>query len=77
MSAPCLYTVTRWVVVSCVCGMAFMHMCGSTLVKVPLLQAGIRAVRSGGAGGAAAPLHKFENLKGPHFCQGRKSGMTI
>ena len=27
-----------------------------------------RPVRKGGAGGAAAPLHKFENLKGPHFC---------
>ena len=27
-----------WGVMSCVCGMAFM--CGSTLVKVPLLQAG-------------------------------------
>ena len=38
MSAPCLYTVTGWGVVSCVCGMAFL--CGSTLVKVPLLQAG-------------------------------------
>ena len=36
--APCLYTVTGWGVVSCVCGMAFL--CGSTLVKVPLLQAG-------------------------------------
>ena len=21
-----------------------------------------------GAGGAASPLHKIENLKGPHFC---------
>ena len=38
MSAPCLYTVTGWGVMSCVCGMAFL--CGSTLVKVPLLQAG-------------------------------------
>ena len=27
---PCLYTVTGWGVVSCVCGMAFL--CGSTLV---------------------------------------------
>ena len=33
-----LYTVTGWGVVSCVCGMTFL--CGSTLVKVPLLQAG-------------------------------------
>ena len=33
-----LYTVTGWGVMSCVCGMAFL--CGSTLVKVPLLQAG-------------------------------------
>ena len=33
--------------------------------------------RGGGAGGAAAPLHKFENLKGPHFCYAKKSRMTI
>ena len=25
----------------------------------------------GGAGGAAAPLHKFENLKGPHFFEAK------
>ena len=37
-SAPCLYIVTGWGVMSCVCSMAFL--CGSTLVKVPLLQAG-------------------------------------
>ena len=41
-SAPCLYTVTEWGVMSCVCSMAFL--CGSTLVKVPLLQAGIIAI---------------------------------
>ena len=35
----CLYTVTGWSVISCVCcGMAFL--CGSTLVEVSLLQAG-------------------------------------
>ena len=35
----CLYTtVAGWGVMSCVCGMTFL--CGSTLVKVPLLQAG-------------------------------------
>ena len=38
----CLYSVTGWGVMSCVCGMAFL--CGSTLVKVPLLQPGIVAV---------------------------------
>ena len=37
-SALCLYTVTGWGVMSGVCGMAFL--CGSTLVKVSLLQAG-------------------------------------
>ena len=36
-SAPCVFTVTGWCVMSCVCGMAFM--CGSTLLKVPLLLA--------------------------------------
>ena len=41
-SAPCLYTVTGWGVTSCVCSMAFL--CGSTLVKVPLLQAGTVAI---------------------------------
>ena len=35
----CLYTVTGWGVVSCVCGMTFL--CGSALVKVPLLQVGL------------------------------------
>ena len=35
-SAPCLYTVTGWGVMSCVCSMVFL--CGSTLVKVSLLQ---------------------------------------
>ena len=35
---PCVYTVTGWGAMSCVCGMVFL--CGSTLVKVPLLQAG-------------------------------------
>ena len=30
-----------------------------------------RPVRKGGAGGAAAPLRKFENIKGPHFCLGK------
>ena len=33
---PCLYTLTGLGVMSCVCNMAFL--CGSTLVKVPLLQ---------------------------------------
>ena len=33
----CMYTLTWWSVMHCVCGMAFQ--CGSTLVKVPLLQA--------------------------------------
>ena len=37
MLALCLYTVTGWGVMSCVCVMAFQ--CGSTLFKVPLLQA--------------------------------------
>ena len=37
-SVPCLYTVTGWCAMSCVCGMAFLF--GSTLVKIPLLQAG-------------------------------------
>ena len=37
-SALCLYTLAGWGVMSCVCGMAFL--CGSTLVKVPLLQSG-------------------------------------
>ena len=41
-SAPCLYTVTGWVVMSCVCGMTFL--CGSTLVKVSMLQAGTVAI---------------------------------
>ena len=41
-SALCLYTVTGWGVVSCVWGMAFL--CGSTLVKVPLLQADTVAI---------------------------------
>ena len=36
------YTVTGWGVMSCVCSMAFL--CGSTLVKVPLLQAGTVAI---------------------------------
>ena len=35
---PCLYTVTGWGVMSCVCGMTFL--CCSTLIEVPLLQAG-------------------------------------
>ena len=35
-------SVTGWGVMSCVCSMAFL--CGSTLVKVPLLQAGTVAV---------------------------------
>ena len=34
----CLYTVTWWGIMSCVCGVVFM--CSSTLVKIPLLQAG-------------------------------------
>ena len=34
----CLCTVTGWGVMSYVCGMAFL--CGHTLVKVQLLQAG-------------------------------------
>ena len=38
MLALCLYTVTGWGVMSCVYGMAFL--CGSTLVKVPLLKVG-------------------------------------
>ena len=38
----CLYTVMGWSVMSCVCGMAFL--CGSTLVNVPLLQAGTIAM---------------------------------
>ena len=33
-----LYTVTGWDAMSCVCCMVFL--CGSTLVKVPLLQSG-------------------------------------
>ena len=37
-SALCLYTVTGWGVMSCVCGIVFL--CDSTLVKVSLLQAG-------------------------------------
>ena len=41
-SALCLYTVTGWGVMSCVCGMAFL--CGSTLFKVPLLQVGTVAM---------------------------------
>ena len=41
-SAPCLYTVTGWGVMSCVCGMVFL--CSSTLVKVPLVQAGTVAI---------------------------------
>ena len=41
-SAPCLYAVTEWGVMSCVCSMAFL--CGSTLVKVPLLQADTIAI---------------------------------
>ena len=40
--ALCLYTVTKWGVMSCVYGMTFL--CGSTLVKVPLLQAGTVAI---------------------------------
>ena len=32
------YTVTVWGIMSCVCGIAFL--CGSTLIEVPLLQAG-------------------------------------
>ena len=35
----CLYTVMEWDVKSCVCGMAFL--CGNTLGKVALLQAGM------------------------------------
>ena len=42
MSALCLYTVTGWGVMSCVCSMAFL--CGSTLVKIPLLQADTVAI---------------------------------
>ena len=41
-SALCLYTVTGWGVMSCVCGMAFL--CGSTLVKLSLLQTGTVAI---------------------------------
>ena len=41
-SALCLYIVMRWGVISCVCGMAFL--CGSTLVKVSLLQVGTVAI---------------------------------
>ena len=41
-TALCLYSVTGWGVMSCVCGMAFL--CGSTLVKVSLLQAGTVAI---------------------------------
>ena len=37
-SALCMYTVTGCGVMSCVCSMKFL--CGSTLVKVPLLQVG-------------------------------------
>ena len=40
--AECLYTVTGWGVMSCVCGMAFLS--GSTLVIVLLLQAGTVAI---------------------------------
>ena len=43
MSALYLFTVTGWGVKSCVCGMAFL--CGSTLVKVSLLQAGTIVIR--------------------------------
>ena len=35
---PHVYTVTGWGVMPCLCRMAFL--CGSTLVKVPLLQVG-------------------------------------
>ena len=42
-SALCLHTVMGWDVMSCVCSMAFL--CGSTLVKVPLLQIGTIAIR--------------------------------
>ena len=38
----CLYAVTGWGVMSCVCGLTFL--CGSTIVKVPLLQAGNVAI---------------------------------
>ena len=41
-SASCLYTVTGWGVMSFVYSMAFL--CGSTLVKVPLLQASTMAI---------------------------------
>ena len=44
-SAPCLYNVTWWGVMSCVCGMAFLS--GSTLVKVHLIQAGTVDVSDG------------------------------
>ena len=44
MSAPCLYTVIGWGVISCGCGMTFL--CGSTLVKVSLLQTGTIAMRT-------------------------------
>ena len=50
-----------------------MEMCA--LVNQPLHWPVRRG--GGGAGGAAAPLHKFENLKGPHFCYAKKTRMTI
>ena len=42
--ALCLYTVTGWGVMPCVCGMEFL--CGSTLVKEQLLKAGIVNITS-------------------------------
>ena len=41
-SAPCLYTVMGWGVMSYVCDIEFHS--GSTFVKVPLLQAGTVAI---------------------------------
>ena len=40
--SPVSVNCDRWGVMSCVCSMAFL--CGSTLVKVPLLQAGTVAI---------------------------------
>ena len=36
-STPCLYTVTGWGAMSCVCGLMY---CSVALIKVSLLQAG-------------------------------------
>ena len=38
MAKLCLYILTEWGIMSFICGMIFQ--CGSTVVKVPQLQAG-------------------------------------